>query len=158
MFSRGPHALFDIQPSSSSLTSPEPTYQKSKSKTLLRLDNADVLPNLELDGLKTAKSQNNITGPEIQSPKQTLPEGSQVPPTPNALEMSRPSSRSGEEEAVGLIRTWNSEPMTKWRILCCCMIYFSNGLNDAGMCSGCEACHNTLDMVTSCGGFFCYTR
>jgi hypothetical protein len=35
---------------------------------------------------------------------------------------------------------WNAEPMTKWRSLCCCMIYFSNGINDSGM----EDCESEL--------------
>lgn len=88
-----------------------------------------VLPDIELDQFTpmTPSKDHNGTYFEQQS-KQT---GTQTPKTPNELEMSRPPTPR-QDGAVGLVQTWNNPPMNKWRILCCCMIYFGNGLNDAG--------------------------
>ncbi|KAF2268829.1 MFS general substrate transporter [Lojkania enalia] len=53
-----------------------------------------------------------------------------TPKSPNELENSRlPSPR--REEAVNMMQSWNNPPMNKWRILCCCFIYFGNGINDS---------------------------
>jgi hypothetical protein len=45
--------------------------------------------------------------------------------------MSRPSSPVNHDP-VDAVQTWNSEPMNKWRILSCCLLYFANGMNDSG--------------------------
>ncbi|KAF2129309.1 MFS general substrate transporter [Dothidotthia symphoricarpi CBS 119687] len=123
------HGLFDIQPVSD-IASPEPTLQKSKGKAPQRLEDVGVLPDSGFEDVLAGKSRNMSTDPVTNSSEQEPQAWPQTPKTPNALEMSRPPSPS-REEAVGLIRMWNGDPMTKWRILCCCLIYFSNGLNDA---------------------------
>jgi hypothetical protein len=116
--------MFDIQ-SVAPVTNPKPTYQQSKGKQ--PLSNISVLPDIELDQFTPGKDSHNGTYFE-QQPKHT---GTQTPKTPNELEMSCPPTPR-QDEAVGLVQTWNNPPMNKWRILCCCIIYFGNGLNDAG--------------------------
>ncbi|KAF1831011.1 MFS general substrate transporter [Decorospora gaudefroyi] len=117
------HNFFDIQPASN-ITNPEPTYQKSKSKAPQTLGEVGVLPNVELEDFASSKDR---YGCQTSEAART---GTQTPRTPNELEKSRPATPTGDD-AVGLMRTWNSPPMTKWRILCCCLIYFSMGINDS---------------------------
>jgi hypothetical protein len=121
------HSLFDIQPASN-VTNPEPTYQKSKGKAPQTLGDVGVLPEVELVDFASRKTDN---GRQASGSEHELPKGAQTPKTPNELEMSRPATPN-REDVVGTIRTWNAQPMTKWRILCCCLIYFSNGINDSG--------------------------
>ena len=120
------HSLFDIQPAS--VTNPEPTYQKSKGKAPQTLGDVGVLPDVELADFASRKTDDSR---QASYAEHELPKGAQTPKTPNELEMSRPATPN-REDAVGTIRTWNAQPMTKWRILCCCLIYFSNGINDSG--------------------------
>lgn len=120
------HKFFDIQPASN-ITNPEPTYQKSKSKAPQTLGDVGVLPEVELTDFA---SRNTDNGRQASVSEFDMPKGAQTPKTPNELEMSRPATPT-REDAVGRERMWNAEPMTKWRILCCCMIYFSNGINDS---------------------------
>ncbi|CAG5163727.1 uncharacterized protein ALTATR162_LOCUS6530 [Alternaria atra] len=120
------HSLFDMQPTSK-ITNPEPTYQKSKGKAPQALDDVGVLPDVELTDFASSKTDNGRQGLVSEF---DMPKGTQTPITPNELEMSRPATPN-REEAVGRERLWNAEPMTKWRILCCCLIYFSNGINDS---------------------------
>jgi hypothetical protein len=120
------HGLFDMRPSSS-VASPAPTYQKGDNKAPASLRDVCILPDIELDTISPSKSRT-----EDVAPGKHASTGAQTPKTPNELEMSRPPSLR-REDAVGLMRTWNDSPMTKWRILCCCLIYFSNGVNDSGM-------------------------
>jgi hypothetical protein len=129
------HKFFDIQPVSN-ITNPEPTYQKSKSKAPQTLGDVGVLPDVELTDFA---SRNTDNGRQASVSEFDMPKGAQTPKTPNELEMSRPATPT-REDAVGRERMWNAEPMTKWRILCCCMIYFSNGINDSGM----EDCESEL--------------
>ncbi|KAI4686891.1 uncharacterized protein J4E84_005262 [Alternaria hordeiaustralica] len=119
------HSLFDIQPAS--VTNPEPTYQKSKGKAPQTLGDVGVLPDVELADFASRKPDDSR---QASYAEHELPKGAQTPKTPNELEMSRPATPN-REDAVGTIRTWNAQPMTKWRILCCCLIYFSNGINDS---------------------------
>lgn len=112
------HGMFDIQ--SVVPTNPGPTYQKSGKQPHI-----GVLPDVELEPIKPGKNSNDAYFD--QQPKT----GTQTPRTPNDLEASCPPTPT-RDEAVGLVQTWNNPPMNKWRILCCCMIYFGNGLNDAG--------------------------
>lgn len=123
MASSSLHGMFDIQ-SVAPVTNPKPTYQQTKSKKPIA--NIGVLPDIELDQF-TPTTDRNCSYSD-QTSKQT---GTQTPKTPNELEMSRPPTPR-LDGAVGLVQTWNNPPMNKWRILCCCMIYFGNGLNDAG--------------------------
>ncbi|KAJ4323611.1 hypothetical protein N0V94_001804 [Neodidymelliopsis sp. IMI 364377] len=123
MASSSLHGMFDIQ-SVAPVTNPKPTYQQSKGKQ--PLSNVGVLPDIELDQFTPGRDDHNGTYFE-QQPKHT---GTQTPKTPNELEMSCPPTPR-QDEAVGLVQTWNNPPMNKWRILCCCIIYFGNGLNDA---------------------------
>ncbi|KAJ4410831.1 hypothetical protein N0V91_001759 [Didymella pomorum] len=111
------HGMFDIQ--SVVPTNPGPTYQKSGKQP-----HVGVLPDVELEPIKPGKSSNDAYFD--QQPKT----GMQTPKTPNDLEASCPPTPM-RDEAVGLVQTWNNPPMNKWRILCCCLIYFGNGLNDA---------------------------
>lgn len=109
--------MFDIQ--SVAPTNPGPTYQKTGKQPHI-----GVLPDVELESIKPGKSS------DAYFDQQPRP-GTQTPKTPNDLEASCPSTPM-RDEAVGLVQTWNNPPMNKWRILCCCVIYFGNGLNDAG--------------------------
>ncbi|KAG9194467.1 hypothetical protein G6011_04502 [Alternaria panax] len=120
------HRLFDIQPASS-ITNPEPTYQKSQGKAPRTLNDVGVLPDVELMDFASRQPDN---GRQASVSEYDMPKGIQTPKTPNELEMSR-TATPHREEAVGRERLWNAEPMTKWRILCCCLIYFSNGINDS---------------------------
>jgi hypothetical protein len=124
------HSFFDIKPASK-ITNPEPTYQKSKGKAPQTLDDVGVLPDLELEDFA---SSNNHNGRQLSIPEQGTRKSAQTPRTPNELEMSRPPTPSADD-AVGTTRTWNGQSMTKWRILCCCLIYLSNGINDSGKSS-----------------------
>jgi hypothetical protein len=117
------HGLFDIQ-SSSAVTSPPAALQKSDAKI------REAPSNLELDNLAFGKIYNGPVDAGIQASKDA-PSGTQSPRTPHELEMSRPSSPVGNE-TVGVVQTWSSEPMNKWRILTCCLLYFANGMNDSG--------------------------
>ena len=122
------HGIFDIRPASN-VASPEPTYQKSKGKAPQSLRDVGVLPEVELEDFTPGKRQHDEqsttpgAGKDVKSPR-----------TPNELEMSRPPTPR-MDDAVGTMRTWNSPPMTKWRISCCCLIYFSNGISDSGTSS-----------------------
>ena len=115
------HNLFDIQ-SRPNVATPAPIYQKSSKQAPQSLQDVAILPDIELDHFATSKGQ--------RTPGQETPNGAQTPRSPNELEMSRPPTPR-RDDAVGLMRTWNDEPMTKWRILCCCVIYFANGMNDS---------------------------
>jgi hypothetical protein len=121
------HSFFDIKPTSN-IANPEPTYQKSKGKAPQSLDDVGVLPNIELEDFAASNYHN---GRQASGSEQGLPKGAHTPRTPNELEMSRPPTPR-MDEAIGTTRTWNGQSMTKWRILCCCLIYFSNGINDSG--------------------------
>lgn len=126
------HSIFDIQPTSK-LASPQPTYQKSKGNTPQNMHEIGILPDVELEQYPAARNDSpddKTNG--TRSPDRNTSIGAQTPRTPKELEMSRPATPTAED-AVGMIRTWNADPMTKWRILCCCVIYFSNGMNDSGM-------------------------
>jgi hypothetical protein len=123
------HSLFDIKPVSE-VASPAPTYQKS-TKAPQSFKNVSILPDIELDTFTSGKTRDEDTRNGQYSAEPQTPTGVQTPKTPNDLEMSRPPTPR-MDDAVGTVRTWNSEPMTKWRILCCCLIYFSNGINDSG--------------------------
>lgn len=107
--------MFDIQ--SVAPANPAPTYQKQP--------HVGVLPDIELESIKAGKESN--ASYFDHQPKT----GTQTPKTPNDLEASCPPTPR-QDDAVGLVQTWNNPPMNKWRILCCCIIYFGNGLNDAG--------------------------
>ncbi|KAF2451702.1 MFS general substrate transporter, partial [Karstenula rhodostoma CBS 690.94] len=118
MASAALHGLFDIQQSSSSstptppVTSPPTTHQKTTSIV------KKTLSNIELDDLAFGQRYNGPSQP---------PEGfsgAQTPKTPNELE-----NEGGEGNgAVPVMQTWSTN---KWRILCCCLIYFGNGMNDS---------------------------
>ncbi|KAJ4368047.1 hypothetical protein N0V83_006402 [Neocucurbitaria cava] len=123
------HSLFDIQPASN-VASPLPTHQKNNGKAPQSMDDIGVLPDVELEDLASGKIYEDSKVSGTQTPGYHGPAGTQTPKTPNELEMSRPPTPK-RDEAVGLIRTWNNPPMTKWRILCCCLAYFSNGINDS---------------------------
>jgi fucose permease len=115
------HGLFDVQ-SASKITNPEPSYQQNRSKGKT-LDNIGVLPPIELDTFTTINNTDNALS-------QAQKTGPQTPKTPYELEMSCPPTPT-RDDAVGVTQTWNNPPMNKWRILCCCMIYFANGINDS---------------------------
>ncbi|KAF2180048.1 MFS general substrate transporter [Zopfia rhizophila CBS 207.26] len=116
-------ALFDIQPVSTPVTNPSTVHQKNRS---------EAPTSIELDQFTFGKRYNGPieSGPQ---PSGEVPSGVQspiMPMTPNELEMSRPPSPK-RDEAVSLMQSWNDPPMNKWRVLCCCLIYFGNGFNDA---------------------------
>lgn len=124
------HGLFDIQPVSK-VASPEPTYQKNNHRAPKSTRDIGVLPDVELEQFPSGNEYNhNSTRPK--TPVEEVCSGTQTPTAPNDLELSRPPTPR-RDDAVGSMPTWNSPPMTKWRIMCCCLIYFSNGMNDSGM-------------------------
>lgn len=123
------HNIFDIHPASK-VASPQPTYQKSKNKAPENERDIGLLPDIELNHFASVARHNHTKSADPSTPEHQNPNGAQTPNTPNELEMSRPPTPR-MEEAVSQIRTWNADPMTKWRILCCCMIYLSNGINDS---------------------------
>lgn len=125
------HNLFDVLPNSK-VVSPAPTYQASRKEPPQTLRDVGILPEVELDEIPPKKANDEPSRSGNYTPVQPTPLGAQTPKTPNELEMSRPSTPR-RDEAAGLVRTWNGNPMTKWRILCCCLIYFANGMNDSGM-------------------------
>ncbi|KAF2241064.1 MFS general substrate transporter [Trematosphaeria pertusa] len=112
MASAALHGFFDIQPASA-VTSPPAAHRKDISQA------RHAPSEFELDNLTFGKCYN---GP-VES-------GAQTPKTPNELEMSRPPSPVGND-AVPIMQSWNNPPMNKWRILCCCLIYLGNGINDS---------------------------
>jgi hypothetical protein len=118
------HSFFDIQPASQ-IANPEPTYQKSSDKAPYHVG---ILPDVELESFAINKDGH---GCQSSTSKQSSHNGTQTPKTPTELEDSRPATPS-HDDGFARERTWNADPMTKWRILCCCLIYFSNGMNDAG--------------------------
>lgn len=118
MASAALHGFFDIQPASA-VTSPPAAHRKDISQA------RHAPSEFELDNLTFGKCYN---GP-VES-------GAQTPKTPNELEMSRPPSPVGND-AVPIMQSWNNPPMNKWRILCCCLIYLGNGINDSGMLGSC---------------------
>ncbi|KAF1927957.1 MFS general substrate transporter [Didymella exigua CBS 183.55] len=117
MVSSSLHGMLDIQ--SIAPTNPGPTYQKSGKQPHI-----GRLPDVELQPIEPGKSSDDAYFD--QEPKT----GIQIPKTPNTLEASCPPTPT-QDEAVGLVQTWNNPPINKWRILCCCLMYFGNGLNDA---------------------------
>lgn len=54
--------------------------------------------------------------------------GTQIPTTPNELELSRPASPHNEE-TVEMVQTLSHPPMNKYRLLSACLMCFGNGLN-----------------------------
>lgn len=123
----GLHNLFDIHPDPK-VSTPAPTYQKDVKPVPQNLRDVGILPDIELDQITSGQKPTNN---ESTKAGQATPTGAQTPRTPNELEMSRPPTPR-QDDAVGLMRTWNSPPMTKWRVLSCCLIYFANGMNDSG--------------------------
>ncbi|KAL6710154.1 hypothetical protein ACN47E_009945 [Coniothyrium glycines] len=119
------HGFFDIH-SSSKVTSPEPAYQKGKGKALRDIG---VLPDVELESFPS-RNESTVKTDNARATERENARDASTSKTPNDLEKSCPPTPVGDD-AVGLMRTWNSPPMTKWRILCCCVIYLSNGINDA---------------------------
>lgn len=119
------HSLFDIQPTSQ-IANPEPAYKKSTDKAPHHIG---VLPDVELENFAVKKDGNDR---QQSASKQSPQNGAVTPKTLTELENSRPATPT-HDDGFARERTWNADPMTKWRILCCCLIYFSNGMNDAGM-------------------------
>lgn len=122
--------FFDIQSSpSATVTSPAATLQKSKSQA------RQAPSNIELDEYTFGKQYNGPPKSGPPTPGET-PSGMQTPIEPatpmdlNELEMSRPPSPKNDE-AIGMMQSWNDPPKNKWRILSCCLIYFGNGINDS---------------------------
>jgi fucose permease len=118
------HGLFDVE-SAPKITNPEPSYQQSRSKGKT-LNDIGVLPPIELDDFNTQKN----TGDAIPTSPHVQKAGPHTPKTPYELEMSCPPTPT-RDDAVSVTQTWNNPPMNKWRILCCCVIYFANGINDS---------------------------
>ena len=118
------HSLFDIHPAPK-ITNPQPTHQKN---TDTAPHHIGVLPDVELEYFATNKHGQDRQPSTL---KQSSHNGTQTPITPTELENSRPATPSHDDGFVRE-RTLNADPMTKWRIMCCCLIYFSNGMNDAG--------------------------
>ncbi|EMD86317.1 hypothetical protein COCC4DRAFT_166527 [Bipolaris maydis ATCC 48331] len=117
------HSLFDIQPTSQ-IANPEPAYKKSTDKAPHHIG---VLPDVELENFAVKKDGNDR---QQSASKQSPQNGAVTPKTLTELENSRPATPT-HDDGFARERTWNADPMTKWRILCCCLIYFSNGMNDA---------------------------
>ncbi|KAF9739365.1 hypothetical protein PMIN06_000935 [Paraphaeosphaeria minitans] len=127
MASAALHGIFDIQQSSSPSNSTPPVT----SPPAIHQNTASVVKeapfNIELDDLAFVQRHNEPFSSTAapQTPKGFS--GAQTPKTPNDLE-----NEGGEGSgAVPLMQTWREPSMNKWRILCCCLIYFGNGINDS---------------------------
>ncbi|KAH8728594.1 major facilitator superfamily domain-containing protein [Phaeosphaeriaceae sp. PMI808] len=120
------HNLMDVVPESK-IANPAPTYQANKTQPPKNLRDIGILPDVELHRMASKKPHEKPLKSGEHASGQATPMGAQAP---NELEMSRPPTPR-RDDATGLVRTWNGSSMTKWRILCCCLIYFANGMNDS---------------------------
>ncbi|CAI6342125.1 unnamed protein product [Periconia digitata] len=117
MASASIHGLFEIQ-SGSQITSPPNSHQKNATQA------REAHTSIELNDLNSNETQSSKATP---SSVQT-----QTPKTPNETEQSQPSVRV-QHEAAQALHSWNDPPINKWRILCCCLLHFANGINDAAV-------------------------
>jgi fucose permease len=81
---------------------------------------------LELDELDFGSRYNGPSNPYAGAQTPITP---MTPGTQRDFLMSRPPSPR-QDEAVGVVASWNNPPMNKWRILCVSLTYFANGLSD----------------------------
>jgi hypothetical protein len=105
-------AFFEIAEPSKKINDLPPVHPKAEAPTAIELD--------------------ELTWGARYSGPPTAFDGAETPikPTvPNDLEMSRPASPRAEVE---LIQSWSNPPMNRWRVLCACLIYVGNGMNDSG--------------------------
>ncbi|KAL1629069.1 hypothetical protein SLS56_005623 [Neofusicoccum ribis] len=108
-------SLFNIE-DSKPITAPGLTRQNPPSIRTCPSDR-------ELDDLIFGE---RVAGPATPSKH----DAARTPTTPNDLEgASRPPSPT--EEPTPAVQTLWSPPMNRWRVLCACLVYFGNGLNDA---------------------------
>jgi len=124
MASTALHSLLDIQHASGAVTSPPAAHRKDHSAA------QGAHAGTELTNFKPKTHHVDLDG-QNDKISTDLPSGTQPAETPLQLEMSRSSSPVGNE-VVNLMQSWNNPAVNKWRILCCCLIYFGNGLNDSG--------------------------
>ncbi|PVI03591.1 MFS general substrate transporter [Periconia macrospinosa] len=115
MTSAGLHGLFEIQ-SSSPIASPPVTHQK-KSAPVRQTPASIELNDFTLDRGQTSTGN---------------PSGTQTPKTPKETEQNQ-SPDVAQHEPAQIMHTWNDHPITKWRILCCCLLCFANGIHDASV-------------------------
>lgn len=112
-------AYFDIEAGSQTVRDPPAIYHK---------DGVPASSPLELDEIAWGAKYSEHPTP-TQSGTQTP-----YPETPRAINseftISRPPTPR-REEAAGLAQSWNNPPQNKWRVLCCCLIYFGNGMSDS---------------------------
>ena len=73
-------------------------------------------------------------GPVTPAEARTNPPTSvQTPTTPNELEANTPPDTQDQRNVAGLVPSFSYPPMNRYRVLCACMTYFVNGMNDSGM-------------------------
>jgi hypothetical protein len=134
------HGLFNIEPTSSQVTSPPPAHQKSKDQ------DREIPSGINLKEYPSNQKKHGPTA--TPSSAQALPQpSSHVHPssnadgdtdlTPSQLELSRPASPT-VGEATGQMQRWDDPPINRWRVLSCCLIYFHNGMNDSGTSQHCR--------------------
>ncbi|KAF1948870.1 MFS general substrate transporter [Byssothecium circinans] len=116
------HGLFDVQ-SSTPVASPPVAYQKKPTRI------RDPPSIIELDDLTFGNRYSRPSTSVPQTPNEQR-SGFITPKTPHEVESSSPPTPT-QNEGVAIMQSWNNPPINKWRILCCCMIYFGNGLNDS---------------------------
>ncbi|KAF2672216.1 MFS general substrate transporter [Microthyrium microscopicum] len=51
--------------------------------------------------------------------------------TPARLNNPSGTMPPGQHDVSYIVPTFNDPPMNKWRVLACCLVYFTNGMNDA---------------------------
>ncbi|KAF2645943.1 MFS general substrate transporter [Massarina eburnea CBS 473.64] len=127
MASAGLHGLIDIQhsaPVEVEVKSPPASYQKKTTRI------REPPSTIELDDIAFGNRYNGINSSLPQTPQTEFPTGTATPKTPNEMESSIPHTPL-QGDTVVMMQTWNNPPINKWRILCCCMIYFGNGINDS---------------------------
>ena len=79
--------------------------------------------------IQTTRSEELVTPAEAHANAST---GLQTPKTPDELEASHDSVNPGQSNVAGLVPSFSHPPMNKYRVLCACMTYFVNGINDSG--------------------------
>ena len=117
------------------VSKPDASITKAKTRPLQTdVELGDIRPK---DEYFTARSHSlAITpgGPVTPVEARTNPPtGVQTPSTPHGLEANTPPDTEDQRNVAGLVPSFFYPPMNRYRVLCACMTYFVNGMNDSGM-------------------------
>jgi len=113
---------------------PPPAAKTKDRSPAIELQNIDN--NLDHGRIRTSSLPDSPAGSQTPLEACTQPQtGSQTPRTPKDLEATMTSFQGGETNATGLVPSFLFPAMNKWRVLCACLTYFGNGMNDSGKSS-----------------------